>query len=227
MWYSLEMKVHINESWNVVLKQYLKTDEFKKLWDFVQKEYRSKVIFPEQKNIFKALLTTSPDKVSVVIIGQDPYHQAAQAHGLSFSVPNGIPIPPSLKNIYKEIESDIEINKDFSNGNLESWADQGLLLLNSVLTVEKNNPGSHANIGWEKFTDYVIQKISEEQENIVFLLWGNYAKKKGSIIDRTKHLVLESSHPSPLGAYRGFIGCKHFSKTNEYLKENNRKEIIW
>lgn len=221
------MKVLLPQSWNKILKFYFETEQWRKLWGFIDIEYQNKIIYPKQKDIFNAFHRTSFESTSAVIIGQDPYHGPNQAHGLSFSVPDGIPIPPSLKNIYKEIESDIRINKDFSNGNLESWADQGVLLLNSVLTVEVDNPGSHANKGWEEFTDYVIRQISDEGENIVFLLWGNYAKKKGSNIDQTKHLVLESSHPSPLGAYRGFIGCKHFSKTNEYLKENNKKEIHW
>lgn len=221
------METYIPKSWQKILLPYLISKRWKNLKEYIEKEFQKKTIYPVIRDIFKALNIISFDRISVVIIGQDPYHGPGQAHGLSFSVPDGIPLPPSLKNIYKEIESDTGNKKDFTNGNLTSWADQGVLLLNSVLTVEENNPGSHANIGWEEFTDHVIKKISSEKENVVFLLWGNYAKKKGSMIDRSKHLVLESSHPSPLGAYRGFIGCKHFSKTNKYLKENNKREIHW
>lgn len=221
------MQVVLEEGWNTVLKPYLDSEGFKKMWDFIKIEYKSKTVFPKQDDIFNALNMTPLDKISVVIIGQDPYHAPGQAHGLSFSVPGGTTPPPSLKNIYKEIESDLRIGKDFKNGNLTPWSQQGVLLLNSILTVEENNPGSHSKKGWEKFTDHVIQKISNEQENIVFLLWGNYAQKKGLIIDRSKHFVLESSHPSPLGAYRGFIGCKHFSQTNKYLEENNKIKIEW
>ena len=221
------MKVSLEQNWNTALKPYLDSREFKTLWDFIQKEYKSKTIYPKQKEIFNAFNITPFNKVSVVIIGQDPYYRPNQAHGLSFSVPDKIGLPSSLKNIYKEIESDLQIKKDFTIGNLTPWAKQGVLLLNSCLTVESGIPESHANQGWEEFTDHVIQKISDNSEYVVFLLWGNYAKRKGSIIDRSRHLVLESSHPSPLGAYRGFIGCKHFSQTNNYLKENNKEEINW
>lgn len=221
------MKQYIQNSWDRVLKEYTETDSFKKLSYFVEKEYQEKTIYPKHENIFSALNNTSFENISVVIIGQDPYHQPDQAHGLSFSVLNGKQLPPSLRNIYKEIESDIGVKKDYHNGNLTDWSHQGILLLNSILTVEENNPGSHTNHGWEEFTDYIIKKISNEHEHIVFLLWGNYAKKKGSIIDTTKHLVLESSHPSPLGAYRGFLGCKHFSKANNYLLKNGKKKIQW
>lgn len=227
LWYDKKMTLNISKSWNQVLAQFFETQTWKKLSRFVEKEYQSKIIYPKKECIFNALKMTPFHQVKVVILGQDPYHQEHQAHGLAFSVPTEISVPPSLKNIYKEIESDLGITKDFSNGNLKSWTDQGVLLLNSVLTVEKDKPGSHANMGWEEFTDYIIQKISDKQDNIVFLLWGNYAKKKGSIIDRSKHLVLESSHPSPLGAYRGFIGCRHFSQTNSYLRKYNKEEIKW
>ena len=221
------MKALLKPSWNTALKSFFDSLEFKKLWNFIKKEYTSKIIYPKEKDIFNSLNITPINRISVVILGQDPYHGPGQAHGLSFSVLDGTPLPPSLKNIYKEIESDLGIKKDFSNGNLTHWARQGILLLNSVLTVEENNPGSHANHGWEEFTDHIIQKISDERENVVFLLWGSYAKKKGSVIDKSKHLILESSHPSPLGAYRGFIGCRHFSRTNKYLKKYNIKEINW
>jgi uracil-DNA glycosylase len=221
------MKVLIEQSWNKILKHYLETKQFKKLWDFIVNQYKNKTIYPHQKDLFHAFKLTPFDKVSVVILGQDPYHGPDQANGLSFSVPEKITPPPSLKNIYREIESDIRTLKDFTNGSLQPWAKQGVLLLNSVLTVEEDNPGSHAGYGWEEFTDYIIQKVSNERNHVVFLLWGNYAKKKGSIINRSKHLVLESSHPSPLGAYRGFKGSKHFSQTNNYLEKNNKEKINW
>jgi len=218
---------NIEISWKKIIKTYFQTKKWQVLSNFINHEYANKIIYPDAKNVFDAFNQISFDNISVVIIGQDPYHQPNQAHGLAFSVPDEITPPPSLKNIYKEIESDLQIEKDLSNGNLIDWANQGVLLLNSILTVEENKPGSHTNIGWEEFTDFIIQKISDERENVVFMLWGNYAKKKGSIIDRTKHLVLEASHPSPLGAYRGFNGCKHFSQVNEYLEENGRKKINW
>ena len=221
------MNVNIESSWKEVLKDYFETPEFKFLTDFVRQEYQTKTIYPHPKNIFNAFNTTPFDKVSVVIIGQDPYHNPGQAHGLCFSVQDGVTPPPSLKNIYKEIEDDLDTKKDMTNGNLTHWGEQGVFLLNSVLTVEKNKPTSHASKGWEEFTDYVIKKISEEKDHIVFLLWGSYAKKKGAVIDRTKHLVLESTHPSPFSASNGFFGNKHFSQANEYLKKYNKKEIEW
>jgi len=217
----------LGKSWKNLLKDYFSCSKFKELGVFIKKEYATKEIYPSPKNIFNAFRLTNLDRVRVVIMGQDPYQNPGQAHGLSFSVPDGIKLPPSLKNIYKEIESDLGISKDFSQGNLESWAEQGVLLLNSVLTVEKNKPGSHAKKGWEEFTDHVIKKISDEREHLVFLLWGNYAKNKGSHIDRDKHLVLESPHPSPFSAYSGFFGNKHFSQTNSYLKKDNKKPIDW
>lgn len=221
------MKLKIEKSWEVVLSDYTNKDSFKTLWAFVENEHKSKDIFPVKENIFNAFSKTPFDKVKVVILGQDPYHGEGQAHGLSFSVPEGVNLPPSLKNIYKEINSDLKVQKDINSGNLEDWADQGVLLLNSVLTVEKAKPGSHAKIGWEEFTDEVIRKISSKKENVVFMLWGNYAKQKGESIDRSKHLVLESAHPSPFSAYNGFFGSKHFSKTNLYLKKKGKKEIEW
>ncbi len=221
------MNVKIEPSWKQILQEYFKTKSWEQLTQFVRNEYQTKTIYPHPKNIFHAFASTPFDQVKVVILGQDPYHQPGQAHGLCFSVREGIALPPSLQNIYKEVESDLSIKKDFSNGNLESLAKQGVLLLNSVLTVERNKPGSHAGKGWEEFTDYVIQKLSHERENLVFLLWGNYSKQKGKIIDRNKHLVLESAHPSPLSAHRGFFGNKHFSQTNHYLQKYNKKEIKW
>lgn len=221
------MKLELPRYWKKYISTYVKTHRYKKLCEFITHEYEHYTIFPQKNDIFEALELVDPDTVSVVILGQDPYHQPDQAHGLSFSVPENEPLPPSLKNIYKEIESDFAIKKDFTNGNLRNWANQGVLLLNSVLTVRANEPGSHARQGWEEFTDTIIKNISDKHDNIVFILWGNYAKKKGSIIDRSKHLVLESSHPSPLGAYRGFIGCRHFSRANRYLRKHNKKEIQW
>ncbi len=221
------MNVIIEPSWKKILQEYFKTDAWKNLTDFVRKEYQTKTVYPHPKNIFNAFNSTPFNKVSVVIIGQDPYHNPGQAHGLCFSVQDGVTPPPSLKNIYKEIQDDLGIQKDFSSGNLSSWTQQGVLLLNSVLTVEKNKPASHAGKGWEDFTTYVIQKISDEKEHCVFLLWGNYAKQKGAIIDRSKHLVLESAHPSPFSAHHGFFGNKHFSQTNAYLKKHGKKEIQW
>ena len=221
------MGMYISASWKELLSPYLMSKKWKNLNSYLGKEFREKNIYPQQKYVFNIFNKTSFDSLSVVIIGQDPYHGHGQAHGLSFSVPGGITLPPSLKNIYKEIESDLEIKKDFSNGNLEPWAEQGVFLLNSILTVEENKPSSHANIGWEEFTNFVIRQISDQKEHVIFFLWGNYAQKKGSLIDKSRHLVLETSHPSPLGAYRGFIGCRHFSRANEYLKKHNKSEINW
>jgi len=219
--------MYISASWKELLSPYLMSKKWKNLNSYLGKEFREKNIYPQQKYVFNIFNKTYFDSLSVVIIGQDPYHGHGQAHGLSFSVPGGITLPPSLKNIYKEIESDLEIKKDFSNGNLEPWAEQGVFLLNSILTVEENKPSSHANIGWEEFTNFVIRQISDQKEHVIFFLWGNYAQKKGSLIDKSRHLVLETSHPSPLGAYRGFIGCRHFSRANEYLKKHNKSEINW
>lgn len=198
----------------------------KELNDFVKSEYKKTTIYPEQKNIFHAFDLCNFDDIKVVIIGQDPYHGPNQAHGLCFSVPKGVKKPPSLQNIYKEILSDIGTIIPES-GNLERWAKQGILLLNAILTVRANEPLSHQNKGWEDFTNDIIKRISDEKSNIVFLLWGAYAQKKAELIDENKHLILKSVHPSPLSAYRGFFGCKHFSKTNKYLKKNGLSEIKW
>ena len=221
------MNVKIEKSWKKVLQPYFETKEFQDLANFVREEYLTKTIYPSPKNVFDAFNSTPFDKVKVVIIGQDPYHNPGQAHGLCFSVQDGVAPPPSLKNIYKELDTDLGIKKDFTKGNLTDWTNQGILLINSVLTVRKNEPGSHANKGWEQFTDEVIKQLSDKKENLVFLLWGNYAKQKGAVIDRSKHLVLESAHPSPFSAHNGFFGCKHFSQTNKYLKEHSKKEIDW
>jgi uracil-DNA glycosylase len=221
------MDVKIEKSWKKVLEPYFETDSFKQLTDFVRNEYLTKTVYPAPKNVFNAFNSTPFDKVKVVIIGQDPYHNPGQAHGLCFSVQPGVTPPPSLKNIYKELDSDLNIKKDFTNGDLTDWAKQGVLLINSVLTVRKNEAGSHANKGWEDFTNEVIKQLSDKKENLVFLLWGNYAKQKGKIIDKNKHLILEAAHPSPFSAHNGFFGCRHFSQTNQYLKKHNKKEINW
>jgi uracil-DNA glycosylase len=199
---------------------------FTKLIEFVKEEYKTGTIYPPGKDIFRAFDACDFERVNVVIIGQDPYHGPGQANGLCFSVAPGVKMPPSLVNIFKEISSDLGKPMPAS-GDLGRWAEQGVLLLNATLTVRASSPGSHQNKGWETFTDAVIRKLSDERENLVFLLWGAYAHKKGEVIDRRKHLVLMSAHPSPFSADRGFFGCKHFSKTNEYLKSKGLPEIDW
>lgn len=221
------MNVTIDPSWQEELKEEFEKDYFKNLTEFVRSEYAKHRCFPPGRLIFSAFDHTPFDKVRVVIIGQDPYHGAGQANGLCFSVSEGISSPPSLINIFREIESDIHTNAHTS-GNLEKWADQGVLLLNAILTVRANEPGSHQNKGWEQFTDAVITALSEKREGIVFLLWGGYAKRKGSKINTEKHLVLTSGHPSPLSANRGYwFGNKHFSKTNRYLEMRGNRSINW
>jgi uracil-DNA glycosylase len=220
------MSVKIHPSWEKHLKDEFEKDYFKKLTEFVKSEYSSKTIYPPGKLIFNAFEHTPFDKVKVVIIGQDPYHGPNQAMGLSFSVPKGVRTPPSLQNIYKEIKQDLE-KDSITSGDLTSWADQGVLLLNAVLTVEANKAASHQKKGWEVFTDAVIKKISEEKSNIVFILWGSYAQKKGLVIDETKHFIVKSAHPSPLSAHNGFFGSKPFSKANVFLKSIDQKEIEW
>lgn len=221
------MNVDIHPSWQKVLQEYFDTDAFKRLTDFIREEYQSKTVYPHPRNLFQAFNTTPFDQVRVVILGQDPYHNPRQAHGLSFSVPDGMTLPPSLKNIYKEIQSDCGTDLSNRNGDLSHWATQGVFLLNAVLSVLENNPTSHAGKGWEEFTDFVIKKLSDEHTGLVFMLWGSYAQKKGINIDWTKHLVLEAPHPSPLSAYRGFLGCKHFSKANAYLEKQRKMKIDW
>ena len=218
--------IKIESSWENKLQDEFQKQYFAELTSFVREEYKTKVIYPSGKDIFKAFDACPFDNVRVVIIGQDPYHGAGQAHGLCFSVNDGVKQPPSLKNIFKEIESDLGKPAPKS-GNLERWANQGVLLLNATLTVEANAAGSHQKRGWETFTDAIIKKISDEKENVVFILWGAYAQKKGQIIDTKKHHVLQSAHPSPFSAYNGFLGNKHFSKTNAYLKSVGKKEIDW
>ena len=220
------MEVKIEAAWKSKLNQEFEKEYFIKLTDFIKNEYRLQTIYPPGSLIFNAFNLCSFQKVKAVIIGQDPYHGPGQAHGLCFSVREGIDFPPSLKNIFKEIEADLGIKRP-DNGNLERWAAQGVLLLNATLTVREHQAGSHQKRGWEQFTDSVISILNQEKENIVFFLWGAYAQKKGESIDRSKHLVLESVHPSPLSATRGFFGNKHFSKCNEYLIEHNIVPINW
>ncbi|WP_284652572.1 uracil-DNA glycosylase [Flavobacterium terrisoli] len=221
------MLIKIHSSWHDQLSAEFEKSYFEKLVSFVKNEYATKTCFPIGTQIFAAFDHCSFDNVKVVIIGQDPYHGVGQANGLCFSVNDGIAFPPSLINIFKEIESDLKMPFPRS-GNLERWADQGVLLLNATLTVRESEAGSHQNQGWETFTDAVIQKISDEKQNVVFLLWGGFAKKKGARIDRARHYVLETGHPSPLSANRGlWFGNKHFSKTNAYLQTIGAAEIQW
>jgi uracil-DNA glycosylase len=220
------MQVKIHPEWHELLKEEFEKDYFLKLTEFVKNEYQTKQIFPPGKLIFNAFEKCPPSKVKVVIIGQDPYHGIGQAMGFSFSVPEGIKTPPSLVNIRKEIRSDLGIDSKVRN-DLTFWADQGVLLLNSVLTVESGKAGSHSGKGWEIFTDEVIKKVSESKEKLVFILWGAYAQKKGNFINGNNHLIIKSAHPSPLSAYNGFFGSKPFSQANEFLKVNGKKEILW
>jgi len=220
------MEVKIEQTWKAVLQEEFQKDYFKQLAGFVHSEYKTNLIFPPASLIFNAFDQCPFDNVKVVIIGQDPYHGDGQAHGLCFSVNDGVSYPPSLLNIFKEIERDLSKPAPIS-GNLTRWAQQGVLLLNATLTVRAHMAGSHQGKGWETFTDAVIHKLATEREHLVFILWGSYAQKKGAIIDATRHLVLKSVHPSPLSAYRGFIGNNHFSLSNHYLKENNESEIDW
>ncbi len=220
------MDVRIDESWKSILQDEFEKDYFLKLTEFIRDEYKTRKIFPPAKLIFNAFDQCTFDKLKVVILGQDPYHGPGQAHGLCFSVNDGVNFPPSLRNIFKELQNDIgkPIPK---SGNLTDWAKQGVLLLNATLTVQAYMAGSHQNKGWEQFTDAVIHKINHQKENVVFILWGNYAISKSKLIDQNKHLVLTSVHPSPLSASRGFFGNKHFSKTNDYLIEKGLKPIKW
>lgn len=222
-----EGDVKIESSWKEALKDEWGQDYFKKLREFVKGEYQHAIVYPAPKNIFRAFELCPFDKVEVVILGQDPYHGPKQANGLCFAVGEGVPLPPSLQNIFKEIENDLNEKLVHRTGDLERWAKQGVLLLNATLTVSARSPGSHQGKGWEEFTDAVIRKLSNERENLVFILWGNYAKAKGAHIDRTKHLVIESAHPSPFSAHSGFFGSKPFSKANEYLVAHDKKPIDW
>ena len=215
----------INKKWDVILKNDFNSEYFKKLGIFVKQEYNRKKIYPEYRDIFNALRYTDYDQVKVVILGQDPYHGDKEAHGLSFSVKEGVPMPPSLRNIFKELYSDLGIKRTATD--LTDWAKQGVLLLNSIMTVVKDSPLSHKDKGWEIFTDNIIKYLGEREEPMVFILWGSYARSKKDLIKNKKHLILESVHPSPLSANRGFFGSKPFSKTNEFLIKNNQEPIHW
>lgn len=215
----------INKVWDIVLADEFKKDYYKNLGRFIKSEYQTKTIYPSYENIFNALRSTDYNQIKVVIIGQDPYHGENEAHGLCFSVLKGTKLPPSLLNIFKELNSDLNIKR--SDGDLTTWANQGVLLLNSIMTVVKDQPLSHKEKGWETFTDAVISKINEKEDPVVFILWGSYARSKKIMINNQKHLIIEGVHPSPLSASRGFFGSKPFSKTNQFLKENNIEEIHW
>ena len=216
----------IGNKWDNYLKQEFNKDYFKELLSFVKKEYHEKTIYPKQNEVFNAFRYTDFDNVKVVILGQDPYHGPNQAEGLSFSVSNEVLKPPSLQNIFKELESDLKIPFPEHNS-LKPWAKQGVLLLNAVLTVEEHKPTSHKDKGWEQFTDAVIQILNKKEEPIVFILWGSYARSKKIFITNPKHLIIESAHPSPFSARNGFFGSKPFSRTNDFLRKNHRKEIDW
>ena len=218
---------HSNLDWNTILSEEFTKPYFTTIQSTISKERELGIeIYPPKELVNNAFKLTPFSKIKVVILGQDPYHNIGQAHGLSFSVPTGIKPPPSLMNIYKELRDDCNITIP-SNGNLESWAKQGVFLLNSVLTVQAHQPASHSKLGWQKFTDYSISAISDNLENVVFMLWGNYAIQKSILIDERKHLILSAAHPSPFSAYRGFLGCRHFSKANEYLESKGIDEIKW
>lgn len=212
--------------WDELLQKEISKSYFVKLLKWVKRDRNAYTVYPSQDNMFRAFQTTSFEDVKVIILGQDPYHGKGQAHGLSFSVPEGVAIPRSLKNIFNEIKSDLGFEIPES-GNLESWAKQGVLLLNTILSVRENNPRSHHNMGWETFTDEVIQTLSDKRDHLIFILWGNDAKNKISLINPQKHLILSAAHPSPFSAARGFFGCKHFSQANVWLKEHGLSEIDW
>src|SRR6187402_1174623 len=222
------MNLNLTPSWQTILSDEIEKPYFHELIDAVNKEYQNSVCFPPKELIFSAFNNCSFENVKVVIIGQDPYHGDGEANGLSFSVNDSVRIPPSLRNIFREINTDLDSIFIPTSGNLESWAKQGVLLLNASLTVKKDNPNSHKHLKWNLFTDAVIQKISDEKENVVFMLWGSFAQKKGAKINREKHLVLESGHPSPMSANQGkWFGNKHFSQANLYLEQNNLAKIDW
>lgn len=212
-------------NWTDVLKPIKESDYFKDLWEKVKAEYNTSKCFPPKKEIFRALELTEFEDVTVVIIGQDPYHNDGQANGLCFSVSENVSAPPSLKNIFIELKDDVGVER--KQKDLQDWAKQGVLLLNATLTVQAHEPNSHRKIGWEVFTDYIIKQISEEKENVVFVLWGAFAQKKASLIDETKHFIIQSAHPSPFSVYRGFFGSHPFSKINNYLNEKGKETIVW
>lgn len=220
------MDVKIEKTWKNQLEKEFEKDYFIRLTEYIRKEYGQQIIYPNGKLIFNAFDHCPFDRVRVVILGQDPYHEPGQAHGLCFSVQEGVAFPPSLQNIFKEIRDD-EGYEPYKNGNLERWADQGVLLLNATLTVRAHQAGSHQNKGWEEFTDAAIHALAEQRSGLVFLLWGSYAQKKGCFIDEKKHLVLKSVHPSPLSAHRGFFGNHHFSQANKYLTAQGMTPIDW
>lgn len=221
------MEVKIESSWKEALSDEFSKSYFEDLTSFIKREYLDTAVYPAPKNIFRAFDLCPFDKVKVVILGQDPYHGPDQANGLSFAVERGVRLPPSLQNIFKEIESDLGKPLTHTDGDLSRWAEQGVLLLNATLTVRAHTAGSHQDRGWELFTDAVIRALSEKREHLVFMLWGNYAKAKGAHIDRSKHLVIESAHPSPFSASNGFFGSKPFSKANDYLAAHNETPIDW
>ena len=214
-------------TWKEVIQIEQQKEYYKKLKAFIEDRYKKTVVYPKKENIFKAFALCPYERLKVVILGQDPYHQPNQAQGLAFSTPPNIPNPPSMQNILKEIENDLGVSSICLDGDLTKWAAQGVLLLNTILTVEQSKPKSHANIGWEIFSNNIIKHINDNFTGIIFLLWGSPAIKKSALIDKNKHFILTAPHPSPLSAYRGFFGCKHFSKTNEILKKLNKSEIIW
>ena len=217
----------INATWDKFLNEEFQKPYFKELSEFLKREYRTKTIYPPKKEVFSSFYFTDMDKVKVVILGQDPYHEPGQACGMCFAVKPGVRLPPSLQNIYKEIQDDLGIPMNYNNGYLVKWAKQGVLLINSVMTVEKGRANSHAGHGWETFTNNVIEKINTLDQPVVYLLWGNNARQKKQLITNPKHLILETVHPSPLSVYRGFFGCRHFSKANEFLVKNGAEPIDW
>jgi uracil-DNA glycosylase len=222
------MNLNLNSSWQTILSDEIEKPYFVELMNTVEQEYQNSVCFPPKELIFSAFNNCSFENIKVVIIGQDPYHGDGEANGLSFSVNDSVRIPPSLRNIFRELTTDLDSIFMPTSGNLESWAKQGVLLLNASLTVRKDNPNSHKHLNWNLFTDAVIQKISEEKENVVFMLWGSFAQKKGSKINREKHLILESGHPSPMSANQGkWFGNKHFSQANLYLEQKGLEKINW
>ena len=217
--------VKLGNSWDEILKDEFRKDYYLKLREFLKTEYSTQTIYPDMHNIFNALKKASYEDVKVVILGQDPYHEPGQAQGLCFSVPDGFPLPPSLKNIYRELAEDLRVVR--RSGSLEDWAEQGVLLLNAVLTVRRGQAGSHAGKGWEIFTDRVIELLNERSDPVIFLLWGGYARKKKALITNPRHYVLEAAHPSPLSAYNGWFGCRHFSRTNSILESLGKTPIDW
>ena len=220
------MEVRIAEDWKALLQEEFDKPYFAELVGFVKEEYASRQIFPAARNIFRAFDKCPLDKLKVVIIGQDPYHGDGQANGLCFSVDDGVDFPPSLRNIFKEVADDTGKPIPLS-GNLDRWAEQGVLMLNAVLTVRAHEAASHAGRGWERFTDAVVRLIAEKKQGVVYMLWGSYAQKKGAMVDASRNLVLKAVHPSPLSVYRGFFGSRHFSKANEYLQQQGKGEIVW